>query len=79
MTLLTKDFTKLVLLANIIAWPAAWYFMNAWLEKFAYRTPIEIGIFIFAALLAWLIALITVGTLAAITANINPTLSLRHE
>ncbi|MCH7816743.1 MAG: ABC transporter permease [Proteobacteria bacterium] len=78
-TLLTKDFTKLVLLANIIAWPAAWYFMNAWLEKFAYRTPIEIGIFIFAALLAWLIALITVGTLAAITANINPTLSLRHE
>jgi len=78
-TLLTKDFSKLVLIANIIAWPVAWYFMNNWLEGFAYRTPMSIGIFLFAGFLAWLIASITVGTLAALTANINPTLSLRHE
>ena len=78
-TLLTKDFSKLVLIANLIAWPAAWYFMNNWLESFAYRTPMSVGIFLFAGVLAWLIASVTVGTLAAITANINPTLSLRHE
>lgn len=77
--LLTKDFTKLVLISNIIAWPAAWYFMNGWLENFAYRTSMGIGIFIFAALLAWLIAAVTVGSLAAVTANLNPMLSLRHE
>ncbi len=63
----------------LIAWPAAWYFMNSWLESFAYRTPMNIGIFVFAGVLAWLIASLTVGSLAAITANINPTLSLRHE
>ena len=78
-TLLTKDFSRLVLIANLIAWPAAWYFMNNWLESFAYRTPMSVGIFLFAGILAWLIASVTVGTLAAITANINPTLSLRHE
>ncbi|NKB34480.1 MAG: FtsX-like permease family protein [Pseudomonadales bacterium] len=77
--LLTKDFTKLVLIANLIAWPIAWYFMNGWLENFAYRVSMGVGIFFFAALLAWLIAALTVGSLAAITANLNPTLSLRHE
>ena len=77
--LLTREFSKLVLVANVIAWPAAWYFMNGGLENFAYRTSMSIGIFIFAAFLAWLIASITVGTLAAVTANINPSLSLRHE
>ena len=78
-TLLTKDFSKLVLLANLIAWPAAWYFMNNWLEGFAYRTQSGIGIYLFAAILAWLIAAATVGGLSAVTANINPTQSLRHE
>jgi|TARA_B100000959_G_C14503463_1_gene428220 putative ABC transport system permease protein len=78
-SLLTRDFTKLVLIANVLAWPAAWYFMSGWLENFAYRTSMGIGIFIFAALLAWAIASLTVGVLAAITANVNPTLSLRHE
>lgn len=77
--LLTWDFSKLVLLANVIAWPAAWYFMNSWLESFAYRVGMGIGIFIFAAVLAWLVAALTVGSLAAITANLNPTKSLRHE
>ena len=78
-SLLTKDFSKLVLLANLIAWPAAWYFMNGWLQSFAYRTSMDFGIFVFAAILAWLIAAVTVGSLAAITANLNPTVSLRHE
>lgn len=77
--LLTWDFSKLVLLANVIAWPVAWYFMNGWLQNFAYRTSMGIGIFIFAAILAWLVAVLTVGSLAAITASVNPVLSLRHE
>lgn len=78
-TLLTRDFSKLVLIANLIAWPVAWYFMDQWLEGFAYRTSITIWTFLFAGFLAWIVASATVGALAAITANVNPTLSLRHE
>lgn len=78
-TLLTKDFSKLVLLANLIAWPTAWYFMNGWLQNFAYRTELGVGIYVFAGVLAWLIAALTVGGLSALTANMNPTQSLRHE
>ncbi len=78
-SLLTRDFSKLVLLANLIAWPCAWYFMNNWLEGFAYRTSMSLGIFLFAGLLAWVVASLTVGSLAAMTANLNPTLTLRHE
>lgn len=78
-TLLTREFSKLVLLANLIAWPVAWYFMSGWLEGFAYRISMGVGVFFFAGLLAWLIAALTVGGLAAVTANTNPTLSLRHE
>lgn len=77
--LITRDFSKLVLLANLIAWPAAWYFMNGWLQNFAYRTGMNILLFVLAGLLAWLIAATTVGSLAARTANVNPTQSLRHE
>jgi putative ABC transport system permease protein len=39
--MLSKDFLKLVLIANIIAWPLAWWAMSNWLENFEYRTPIE--------------------------------------
>ncbi len=77
--LLTRDFSRLVLIANLIAWPLAWYFMNGWLQNFAYRIDMNIGVFIFAGVLAWVIAAATVGSLAAFTANINPTQSLRHE
>ncbi|MFQ5633234.1 MAG: FtsX-like permease family protein, partial [bacterium] len=45
-SLLSKDFVKLVLLANVIAWPVAWFVMNRWLENFAYR--VEIGWWVFA-------------------------------
>lgn len=77
--MLAQDFSKLVLFANVIAWPVAWYFMNNWLESFAYRVSLSAGIFIFAAFLAWLIAAATVGGLSAFTANANPTRSLRYE
>jgi ABC-type antimicrobial peptide transport system permease subunit len=78
-TLLSKDFVKLVLLANLIAWPAAWFAMNKWLENFAYRVEISWWIFAFAGGIALVIALLTVGTQAIRAALANPVDSLRYE
>ncbi len=77
--LLSKDFTKWILIANLIAWPIAFYFMNNWLENFAYRTNLNVGIFILAGLLALLIALITVSYQAIKVAVANPVKALRTE
>ncbi|MGH7455357.1 MAG: ABC transporter permease, partial [bacterium] len=60
--LLSKDFVKLVLIANILAWPIAWYAMNLWLENFAYRVDIGWWIFALAGGVALLIAVLTVST-----------------
>jgi putative ABC transport system permease protein len=77
--MLSKEFTKWVLAANIIAWPIAYYAMNRWLQNFAYRVNISLGIFILAALLAFIIALLTVGYQAVKSARANPINSLRYE
>ncbi len=77
--LLSKDFAKLVLIANLIAWPLAWYVMNRWLEDFAYRIEIGWGVFILAGALALLIALLTVSYQAIKAALANPVESLRYE
>jgi putative ABC transport system permease protein len=77
--LLSKEFTKWVLMANIIAWPIAYVAMNHWLQNFAYRINIGLGIFILAALLAFVIALLTVGYQALKAARANPVDSLRYE
>ncbi len=77
--MLSKDFLKLVLLANIIAWPLAWYFMNDWLQNFAYRISINWWIFGTAALATLLIALVTVSFQAVRAAIANPVRSLRRE
>jgi putative ABC transport system permease protein len=63
--------------ANIIAWPLAYFAMNRWLQNFAYR--INIGTFILAALLALVIALLTVGYQAIKAARANPVEALRYE
>ncbi|MFQ5630395.1 MAG: FtsX-like permease family protein, partial [bacterium] len=78
-TLLSKDFVKLVLLANLIAWPVAWYAMNRWLENFAYRIEIGWWVFALAGGLALVIALLTVSTQAIRAALANPVESLRYE
>ena len=78
-TLLSKDFLKLVLIAAIIAFPVAWYAMNSWLKDFAYRINIPWWIFILAAIAAALIALITVSFQAIKAAISNPIKSLRTE
>jgi len=77
--LLTWDFTKLVLLANLIAWPVAYFAMNRWLSNFAYRIDIGIVVFLGASVIALLIAWLTVGGLAARAASERPILSLRYE
>ena len=78
-TMLSTDFLKLVLLANIIAWPIAWYGMSQWLQDFAYRTEISWWIFGLAAGLALVIALFTVSFHAVKAAIMNPVNSLRSE
>ncbi len=77
--ILSKEFTKWVLVANVIAWPVAYYFMSKWLEDFAYRTNINIWIFILSGVLALLIALLTVISHAVKAARANPIKSLRYE
>ncbi|WP_026463560.1 ABC transporter permease [Adhaeribacter aquaticus] len=77
--MLSKDFLKLVLLANVIAWPLAWYGMNQWLQGFEYRTAISWWIFGLSAFIALLIALFTVSFHAIKAAISNPVNALRSE
>jgi putative ABC transport system permease protein len=79
MVMLSRDFTKRVLLANIIAWPAAYFFMHNWLQNFAYRTSIDIWVFFWAAALSLFIALVTVSYQSVKAALANPVDSLRYE
>jgi len=77
--LLSKDFVKLVLLANLLAWPVAWIAMNKWLQNFAYRIEISWWVFALAGGLALVIAVLTVSTQAMRAALANPVESLRYE
>jgi len=78
-SLISRDFIKLVLIAILIATPVAWYFMNQWLQDFAYRTTISWWIFLSAAIIAIAIAVITVSFQAIKAAVSNPMKSLRTE
>ena len=77
--LFTRDIARSVLYANLIAWPAAWFFMNKWLGNYAYRTGIDPSIFVLAGLAALAIALLTVGFQALRTARANPVDAIRNE
>ena len=77
--LLSREFTKWVLAANLIAWPVAYFVMQRWLRGFAYRAEIGVGIFLLSGLLALLIALLTVSYQAIRAALANPVESLRYE
>lgn len=77
--LLSKEFTKWVAAANLIAWPIAYFLMKRWLQNFAFRISISLGSFILAASLALLIALITVSYQSLKAALANPIESLRYE
>ena len=77
--LLSREFIKLILIANIFAWPLAWYVMSRWLENFAYRVEIGWWVFGLAGTLALVVALLTVSVQAARAALANPVESLRYE
>lgn len=78
-SLLSKDFLKLVGIAVLIASPLAWFAMNKWLRSFAYRIHINWSVFVITTLTALLIALITISFQAIKAALANPVESLRSE
>jgi putative ABC transport system permease protein len=77
--MLSKDFLKLVLIAAVIAVPVAWFFMNKWLEDFAYRISIDWWVFALAALVAVIIAMATICAQVVRAAVANPVESLRGD
>jgi ABC-type antimicrobial peptide transport system permease subunit len=78
-TLLTKEFTRWVLVANLIAWPVAYFVMKKMLQIYVYRTAIGIDTFLLSGLTALTIALLTVSYQALRAARSNPADSLRYE
>ena len=77
--LLNKQFTKWVLIANLVSWPIAYYAMSKWLQGFAYRINLGLGTFALAAMIALTIAVITVSYQSIKAALTNPADSLRNE
>jgi putative ABC transport system permease protein len=77
--MITKNYLWLALIAAVIAFPIAWYFMNKWLENFAYKVHLGWIIFFIAGTVAVLIALLTVSYQAIKAAIANPVKSLRTE
>jgi putative ABC transport system permease protein len=77
--LFTTEFSRLVLLANLVAWPIAYFVMQRWLQGFAYRIDLGVTLFIGSALVALAVALLTVGGVAARAASAKPLNALRYE
>lgn len=77
--MLSRDFTKWVLLANILAWPLSYFLVNHWLNNFAYRIDMPWFVFIIAGLSALLLALATVLYQTIKASRTNPALSLKYE
>jgi putative ABC transport system permease protein len=77
--LLSKQFVKWVVLSNLFAWPIAYYFMQKWLQRFAYQTSISTWYFLFAFIVVLFVALLTVCYQTVKAARSNPVELLRHE
>jgi putative ABC transport system permease protein len=78
--LLSKDFLKLVLLANLIAIPVVWYVMDSWwLNTFTFRIDLGVSVFVLAAAISVIIAMVTVSYQSVTAALNNPVKSLRYE
>jgi putative ABC transport system permease protein len=78
-TLISKDYLSLVMIAVVVASPIAYYAMNKWLQDFAYRINIQWWVFVLTGFLALLIAFITVSFQSIKAAIANPVKSLRSE
>ena len=77
--LLSREMILLIVIANLIAWPVAWYFTNQWLDTFAYRIESNFLLYLLSAFTAVAIALLTVGTQTIKAAMSNPSETLRNE
>jgi putative ABC transport system permease protein len=77
--LLSREFVKWVIVANVIAWPVAYIIARNWLQSFAYRISLGWSIFVFSSLMALVIAVLTVSFQAFKAARANPVKSLRYE
>lgn len=77
--LLLEKLTKWVLVANLIAWPVAWFVMQKWLQNFVYRTNLQIWIFILAGVVTLVTAFLTVSYQSIKAAVSNPVKALRYE
>jgi len=77
--LLLKEFVKLVLVSNLVAWPLSYLLMNKWLEDYAYRTNIDIMTLLLPSLIALVLAILTVSFNAGKAARANPVDSLKYE
>ena len=78
-SILLKQFTRWVILANIIAWPIGYFIMKSWLQTFAFRIDLNVSYFILSGLITLLIAVGTVSYLAVNAANKNPVKALKYE
>jgi putative ABC transport system permease protein len=77
--LLSKQFTKWVIMSNLFAWPIAYYFMHKWLQRFAFQPGLSVWPFLLASLVVFIIALLTVGYQTIKAARANPVDLLRYE
>jgi ABC-type antimicrobial peptide transport system permease subunit len=77
--MMSKEFARLVIIANVIAIPVAWYFLNDWLDHYSYTTRLSADIFIYAFLASVLIALVTVSYQAIKAALMNPVDAIKYE
>ena len=79
MGLFTREFDILILIANVIAWPVAWYARDRWLEGFAFRTGLGLPTFALAGLITLVVALLTVSYQVMRAARTNPVETIKHE
>ena len=77
--LLIKEFSKWVIVANLIAWPLSYFVLDRWLQEFPYRTDIKLWLFLGTGLVTFLVAILTVSYQSIRAAIANPVESLRYE
>jgi putative ABC transport system permease protein len=77
--ILMGEFARLIVVANLIAWPISYFVMSRWLNGFVYRTGMGLGIFLASGTVTLLIAALTVSFHSVRSANANPSVSLRYE
>lgn len=79
MLLLSRQFTKWVIMSNLFAWPTAYYFMHKWLQRFAFQPGLSVWSFLLASLVVFFVALLTVSYQTVKAARANPVDLLRYE